>query len=80
MSRPDALGLFNECLSIVEQTTDDKAAERVLPIAFRLLQMAEEEVGLAFQPDSKSASTATRLPDKYVRRADQASVHPLKLP
>jgi hypothetical protein len=34
MAKPDALDLFNECLSIVEQTTDDRAAERVLLVAF----------------------------------------------
>jgi hypothetical protein len=32
-AKPDALDLLNECLSIVEQTTDDKAAERVLVVA-----------------------------------------------
>jgi hypothetical protein len=44
MSHPDALDLYNECLSIAEQTTDDKTAERVLLIAFRLLEMAEDEI------------------------------------
>jgi hypothetical protein len=44
MSHPDALDLYNECLSIAEQTTDDRTAERVLLIAFRLLQMADDEI------------------------------------
>jgi hypothetical protein len=43
MSNPDALDLYNECLSIAEQTTDDRTAERVLLIACRLLQMADED-------------------------------------
>ena len=43
MSHPDALDLYNECLSIVEETTDDRTAERVLLIAVRLLQMADED-------------------------------------
>jgi hypothetical protein len=43
MSHPDALDLYNECLSIVEETTDDLTAERVLLIAVRLLQMADED-------------------------------------
>jgi hypothetical protein len=42
MTKPDVLDLFNECLSVIEHTKDDKAAERMLLIAFRLLQMAEE--------------------------------------
>jgi hypothetical protein len=41
MSRPDVLDLYNDCLSVAEETTDDRTAERVLFIAFRLLQMAE---------------------------------------
>jgi hypothetical protein len=43
MSRPDVLDLYNECLSIVEETTDDRTAERALLIACRLLQMADED-------------------------------------
>jgi hypothetical protein len=43
MSNPDALDLYNECLSIVEETTDDRTAERVLLIACRLLQMEDED-------------------------------------
>jgi hypothetical protein len=43
MSHPDALDLYNECLSIVEETTDDRTAERVLLIAVRLLQLADED-------------------------------------
>jgi hypothetical protein len=41
MSRPDVLDLYNDCLSVAEETTDDRTAERVLLIAFRLLQMAD---------------------------------------
>jgi hypothetical protein len=41
MTKPDVLDLFNECLSVIEHTKDDKAAERMLLIAFRLLQMAD---------------------------------------
>jgi hypothetical protein len=43
MPNPDVLDLYNECLSIVEETTDDRTAERVLLIACRLLQMADED-------------------------------------
>ena len=43
MPNSDALDLYNECLSIVEETTDDRTAERVLLIACRLLQMADED-------------------------------------
>jgi hypothetical protein len=43
MASPDALDLYNEYLSIVEETTDDRTAERVLLIAFRLLQIAEDD-------------------------------------
>jgi hypothetical protein len=43
MTNPDMLDLYNECLSIVEETTDDRTAERVLLIACRLLQMADED-------------------------------------
>jgi hypothetical protein len=52
MSHPDALDLYNECLSIVEETTDDRTAERVLLIAVRLLQMADEDFArrLAAEP------------------------------
>jgi hypothetical protein len=42
MTKPDVLTLFNECLSVIEHTKDDEAAERMLLIAFRLLQMADE--------------------------------------
>jgi hypothetical protein len=42
MTKPDVLDMFNECLSVIEHTKDDKAAERMLLIAFRLLQMADE--------------------------------------
>jgi hypothetical protein len=71
MPHPDTLDLFNECLSIAEQTTDDKTAERVFLIAYRLLQTAEEEVALAAPQNSGScvASTTTSLAGKYVRRA-----------
>jgi hypothetical protein len=41
MTKPDVLDLFDECLSVIEHTKDDKAAERMLLIAFRLLQMAD---------------------------------------
>jgi hypothetical protein len=41
MTKPDVLDLFNECLSVIEHTKHDKAAERMLLIAFRLLQMAD---------------------------------------
>ena len=44
MTKPDVLvlDLFNGCLSVIEHTKDDKAAERMLLIAFRLLQVADE--------------------------------------
>jgi|HubBroStandDraft_1064217.scaffolds.fasta_scaffold1714129_2 hypothetical protein len=42
MTKPDVLTLFNECLSVIEHTKDDAAAERMLLIAFWLLQMADE--------------------------------------
>jgi hypothetical protein len=43
MSRPDLLDLYNECLSVVEETTDDRTAERVVLIAARILHMADED-------------------------------------
>ena len=52
MSNPDVLDLYNECLSIVEQTTDDRTAERVLLIACRLLQMADEDFARHSAPRS----------------------------
>jgi hypothetical protein len=52
MSNPDALDLYNECLSIAEQTTDDRTAERVLLIACRLLQMADEDFARHCAPRS----------------------------
>jgi hypothetical protein len=42
MTKPDVLTLFNECLSVIEHTKDDEAAERMLLIVFWLLQMADE--------------------------------------
>jgi hypothetical protein len=42
MTKPDVLDMFNECLSVIEHTKDEKAAERMLLIAFRLLQIADE--------------------------------------
>jgi hypothetical protein len=52
MSNPDALDLYNECLIIAEQTTDDRTAERVLLIACRLLQMADEDFARHSAPRS----------------------------
>jgi hypothetical protein len=46
------LDLYNECLSIAEQTTDDRTAERVLLIACRLLQMADEDFARHCAPRS----------------------------
>jgi hypothetical protein len=43
MCHPDVLDLYNKCLGIVEETADDRTAERVLLIACRLLQMADED-------------------------------------
>jgi hypothetical protein len=43
MEKRDPLELLSECLSIIEQTPDDKEAERILLFAFGLLQMADEE-------------------------------------
>ena len=59
MPRPDALDLYNECLSIAEQTTDDRTAERVLLIAFRLLQMAEDEIASHGTSRSQGPSPVT---------------------
>jgi hypothetical protein len=44
MTKTDVLvlDLFNECLSVIEHTKDDKAAERMLLIAFRLLHVTDE--------------------------------------
>jgi hypothetical protein len=56
MSHPDALDLYNECLSIVEETTDDRAAERVLLIAVRLLQMADEDFARRLASEFKAAN------------------------
>jgi hypothetical protein len=43
MSQPDLLDLYNECLRIVEETTDDRTAERMVLIAARIFQMADED-------------------------------------
>jgi hypothetical protein len=56
MAHPDTLDLYNECLSIVEETTDDRTAERVLLIAVRLLQMADEEFAHHCPPELHSAA------------------------
>jgi hypothetical protein len=58
MEKADPLELFNACLGIIEQTPDDKEAERVLHVAISFLQMAEEEFARRSAPDFKSASTA----------------------
>ena len=54
MSHLDVLDLYNDCLSIVEETTDDRTAERVLLIAVRLLQMADEDFARHCTPAHKS--------------------------
>jgi hypothetical protein len=56
MSHSDALDLYNECLSIVEETTDDRTAERVLLIAVRLLQMADEDFARRLAAEVKAAN------------------------
>jgi hypothetical protein len=56
MSHPDTLDLYNECLSIVEETTDDRTAERVLLIAVRLLQMADEDFARRLASEFKAAN------------------------
>jgi hypothetical protein len=61
MSHPDALDLYNECLSIVEQTTDDRTAERVFLIAFRLLQMADEEFARHCASELKKSTAANDI-------------------
>jgi hypothetical protein len=43
MCHPDVLDPYNKCPGIVEETVDDRTAERVLLIACRLLQMADED-------------------------------------
>jgi hypothetical protein len=62
MSHPDALDLYNECLSIVEQTTDDRTAERVLLVACRLLQMADEDFARRCASEPNSAPSDTDWP------------------
>jgi hypothetical protein len=66
MSHPDALDLYNECLSIVEQTTDDRTAERVLLIAFRLLQMADEDFARHCSSELKPAANNIDWPSHDV--------------
>jgi hypothetical protein len=62
MSHPDALDLYNECLSIAEQTTDDATAERVLLIAFRLLQLADDEIASQRASRYRAADPQTASP------------------
>ena len=57
MTNPDVLDLYNECLSIVEETTDDRTAERVLLIACRLLQMADEDFERHCELGGRGAAT-----------------------
>jgi hypothetical protein len=72
MSHPDALDLYNECLSIVEQTTDDRTAERVFLIAFRLLQMADEEFARHCASELKKSAAANDM--HLLAREDPATM------
>jgi hypothetical protein len=56
MTNPDVLDLYNECLSIVEETADDRTAESVLFIACRLLQMADEDFARHCELKSSAAN------------------------
>jgi hypothetical protein len=56
MPNPDVLDLYNECLSIAEETADDRTAERVLFIACRLLQMADEDLARHRASELKSSA------------------------
>jgi hypothetical protein len=64
MSHPDTLDLYNECLNIVEKTTDDRIAERVLLIAVRLLQMADEDFARRLAAEVKAANDIEDLATK----------------
>ena len=64
MSRPDVLDLYNDCLSIVENTTDDRTAQRVLLIAFRLLQMADKDFACRWNSELSSAANDFDWPQR----------------
>jgi hypothetical protein len=59
MAKPDPLERFNECLSIIQKTRDDKEAARVVLVAIGFLRMADEEFARYSAPEFEPASTRT---------------------